>query len=491
MPGLRRTVICLSWLIFLAFAPSAEAATITLAWDPPSDELTTGYIVAYGTKSRSYTSTVDVGFETSISIDGLTAGTTYYFVVAAYNASGTLSLPSAEVSGVAGSTGGSSSPGSPSAPTAFTANVRENRFVTLRWTAPSASGVTGYRISAGSAPGKENVGSYTIGLTSVVTAANLPAGTYYARVQAIYSGGPGARSNEAVFTIGSAPGGLDAPRSLQATVTDDSLRMSWQPPADGLPVTAYVIEAGTASGEANITRVETSTTSFSANGIPEGTYFLRVKAKRAGGVGSASNEAIAVVTGAPDACAVSASVPTSVTASVVGTLIRLSWRPGVGPAPTGYVVEAGSTPGGREIATLNFDSDTTTIGGAVPNGTYFLRVVAVNACGASSPAPEVSVTVGGPAPVLPGAPKGLVKSVAGSAVSLLWLQPTTGGAPNRYIIEATDGNGNPIVTLDTGSVTTSFAHGGVPPGKYVIRVRAANAAGIGPSSSSVTVVVQP
>lgn len=476
----------------LAFGQPAFAATLTLAWDPPSDSATKGYIIAYGTKSGSYIRLIDVGFKTSVSVDALTAGTTYYFAVAAYDSARTLSLPSAEVFGVAATSGGSTSPpGSPSAPTGFSATVRENRFIDLRWTAPPDSGLIGYRISGGSAPGQENVGSYTIGLTSTVTAADLPQGTYYARVQAINSVGPGARSNEAVFTVGSAPGGLDAPRLLQATVTGNALSMAWQPPADGLPVVGYVIEAGSASGKTDIATLQTTSPSFSANGVPEGTYYFRVKAKRPGAVGSASNEVIAVLTGAPRACDVSASVPTLVSAKAIGTLIQLSWRPGAGSAPTGYVVEAGLTPGGRELATLNFGANTTTIGGAVANGTYFLRVIAVNACGASSPSTEVSVTVGGPTPVLPGAPKGLVKSVAGSSVSLLWLQPTTGGVPNRYIVEATDGNGTPLVTFDTGNVTTSFVHGGVPLGTYVVRIRAANAAGVGPPSSAVTVVVQP
>lgn len=485
----------LTWtvcVLVLLFGELAQAATVALAWDPPSDSTTTGYLVRYGTQSGIYTEQ-DVGLITYFTADGLTLGTNYYFVVLAYNSDGQVSNPSAEVSAVASGSGGPTTlvPGTPSAPTGFSATLRESRFIDLRWTAPPESGLVGYRISAGSAPGLQNIGSYTIGLTATVTAANLPHGTYYARVQAINNVGVGAPSNEAVFTVGSAPGGPGAPRSLQATVTGDALSMSWQPPADGLPVTGYVIEAGSASGEANIVSIQTSSSSFSTSGVPEGTYFLRVKARRAGVVGSASNEVIAVVTGAPLACDASASIPRSVSATVTGTLIQLSWQPGGGPAPTRYVVEAGSAPGGRDITTLNFPPSTTTVGGAVANGTYFLRVIAVNACGASGPSREVSVTVGGPAPVLPGAPKRLVESVAGSSVSLEWVQPTTGGAPNRYIIEATDGNGNAIVTLDTGSVTTSFAHGGVPRGTYVVRVRAANAAGIGPPSSSVTVVVQP
>ena len=48
--------------------------------------------------------------------------------------------------------------------------------------------------------------------------------------------------------------------------------------------------------------------------------------------------------------------------------------------------------------------------------------------------------------------------------------------------------GGPLA-VDTGNPTTEFVHPNTPPGQYVIRVRAANAAGVGPASAPITIVV--
>ncbi len=56
-----------------------------------------GYHVYYGTASGQYFSTVFVTINTSITVSGLREGTTYYFVVTAYDDSGLESDPSNEV----------------------------------------------------------------------------------------------------------------------------------------------------------------------------------------------------------------------------------------------------------------------------------------------------------------------------------------------------------------------------------------------------------
>jgi hypothetical protein len=57
-----------------------------------------GYKVYMGTTSGAYGSPISVGSVTSYVINNLAIGTTYYFVVTAYNSSGGESLPSNEVS---------------------------------------------------------------------------------------------------------------------------------------------------------------------------------------------------------------------------------------------------------------------------------------------------------------------------------------------------------------------------------------------------------
>src|SRR3954465_11409863 len=76
----------------------AQAASVTLAWDKSPDASVTGYTVYWGNQSGSYPGSLNVGNVTQAQIAGLTDGTPYYFVVRAYNASGTVSAPSVEVS---------------------------------------------------------------------------------------------------------------------------------------------------------------------------------------------------------------------------------------------------------------------------------------------------------------------------------------------------------------------------------------------------------
>jgi hypothetical protein len=71
---------------------------IVLTWDPSPDANVAGYAVHYGTNSGHYQARVDVGSQTSATIQIPTNGATYFFVVTACTADGAESLPSNEVS---------------------------------------------------------------------------------------------------------------------------------------------------------------------------------------------------------------------------------------------------------------------------------------------------------------------------------------------------------------------------------------------------------
>lgn len=81
-----------------AAATPAPITSVTLAWNPSTSTTVIGYRVSYGLSSRSYTQQVDVGNKTSVFIPALLAGKIYYFAVSAYNAAGTQSSLSNEVS---------------------------------------------------------------------------------------------------------------------------------------------------------------------------------------------------------------------------------------------------------------------------------------------------------------------------------------------------------------------------------------------------------
>jgi hypothetical protein len=73
------------------------SAQITLAWDANSEPDIAGYKIYYGTTSRIYDLSVEVGSYTSVTIADLIEGETYYFAATAYDADGNESDFSNEV----------------------------------------------------------------------------------------------------------------------------------------------------------------------------------------------------------------------------------------------------------------------------------------------------------------------------------------------------------------------------------------------------------
>jgi hypothetical protein len=60
----------------------------TLQWDPVSDPTVQGYRIHFGTAPRSYGASIDAGSGTNYAFSTLQSGTTYFFAVTAYSASG-------------------------------------------------------------------------------------------------------------------------------------------------------------------------------------------------------------------------------------------------------------------------------------------------------------------------------------------------------------------------------------------------------------------
>jgi hypothetical protein len=93
-----RRVALLALIGLLVVPFTAYAGQIRLAWDASSDPSVTGYTIYYGTSSGTYTQSINVGNTTTYTVQSLTNGVTYYFVVKAYN--GNFSANSNQVSGV-------------------------------------------------------------------------------------------------------------------------------------------------------------------------------------------------------------------------------------------------------------------------------------------------------------------------------------------------------------------------------------------------------
>jgi chitodextrinase len=82
---------------FLYFSTTAFAGDATLTWDANTESDLAGYRVYFGTASRTYGPSINVGKTTSYTLTGL-GNQTYFFAVTAYDTTGTESTFSAEVS---------------------------------------------------------------------------------------------------------------------------------------------------------------------------------------------------------------------------------------------------------------------------------------------------------------------------------------------------------------------------------------------------------
>ena len=76
---------------------AAYSAQVTLAWDANTDPNIDGYKIYYGTFSRNYDVSLDVGNFTSCTLADMEEGETYYFAATAYDIQGNESPFSEEI----------------------------------------------------------------------------------------------------------------------------------------------------------------------------------------------------------------------------------------------------------------------------------------------------------------------------------------------------------------------------------------------------------
>jgi len=170
------------------------------------------------------------------------------------------------------------------------------RTVTLNWTLPGGDAPTSYVVEAGSSPGGSNLANFDTGTTATnLTVFAVPAATYYVRVRGRNAAGLGAASNEVVVVVTGATCIVpDAPSGLGVLVNGSTVTLTWNGVAD---VPAYVIEAGSSPGLSNLANFETPSpsTSFTAFGVANGSYYVRVKSRSSCGTSGASNEVLLTV----------------------------------------------------------------------------------------------------------------------------------------------------------------------------------------------------
>ena len=185
-----------------------------------------------------------------------------------------------------------------------------------------------------------------------------------------------------------------APTGLTTSSSGSTVLLSWTAGAAGGAATSYTIEAGSASGLSNLAIVVTGSTAttFSAGGVGNGTFIIRVKGSNASGTSAASNESTFIV--GPACCTAAPGAPAGFTLTGNGGgTVAFVWSAASGN-PTSYIIEAGSTSGAVNLANSDLGSTATAFGtSGVGRGTYFVRIRAKNTCGTGAASNEVVLVV--------------------------------------------------------------------------------------------------
>ena len=276
-------------------APVASAATGTTQtgfnanWSASTGA--TGYYLDVATNSTFTTYVTgyqnkNVNNVTTSAVTGLTAGTTYYYRVRAYNANGT--------SGNSGTITVTTTANAPAAPVAIAATSVTSSGFTAKWNA--STGATNYYldVSLSSTFGSfvtgynnKSVGNVTSSAVSGLTSNT----TYYYRVRAYNTAGTSASSNTITVVLPAGPPA--APVATAATnVARNSFTANWN---KSTGATSYYIDVSTSSSFlTKLTNYNNKllgdVASLSITGLSANkTYYYRVRAANASGTSGNSN----------------------------------------------------------------------------------------------------------------------------------------------------------------------------------------------------------
>lgn len=258
---------------------------VSLLWDPSGGSL---YRLQIGTAS-GLANVFDGDVGNVVSVDMTLGLGSYFWRVFALNLKGESSPASAESSFAVTSTCGIAT-----APRNLMASISGSH-VLLSWNPPALGTASAYVVEAGSTSGAVNLYHGAVGSQPVVQAM-VPFGVYYVRVRASNGCGTGPASNEVFFTVG-ALGTPPAPQDVRLTLTSTMVSVTWNLGAGAVPPTAYILEAGSAPGLADLGVVEVAghTRSFTTGRPSPGSYYVRIKARHGTAVGPASPDVLLAV----------------------------------------------------------------------------------------------------------------------------------------------------------------------------------------------------
>lgn len=463
-------------------APAGLTATggtgqVTLNWTSVSNA--TSYNVYFGTASGVTTSGTKIAGVSSPYVQtGLSAGTTYYYIVTAVNSAGE-SAPSAEASAATAA--------APPVPTVSAAPMGVmatggTKQVTVSWSA--VSGATSYNLYWSTTSGvTPTTGTKIAGATSPAVQGGLSdSTTYYYVVTAVNSVGESAPSVQVAATTltpAPAPTAPSAPTGLATTGGANQVTISWAAVAGA---TSYNVYYSTTSGAGTSgTKIAGATSPYVQTGLSAGTtYYYVVTAVNAVGESAASSQA-SVATNAPPPALPAA--PTGVTATGGTNQVTVSWTAVSGA--TSYNIYW-STTSGKGLTGTKITGATSPYlqSGLAASTAYYYVVTAVNSAGEGPISTQATATTATPAPVIPAAPMGVMATGGTNQVTLSWS--AVSGATSYNVYYATTSGSGTSGTKIAGA-TSPYVQTGLAAGTaYYYVVTAVNSAGESAASAQAT-----
>ncbi|BDZ42736.1 hypothetical protein GCM10025865_20350 [Paraoerskovia sediminicola] len=207
-------------------------------------------------------------------------------------------------------------------------------------------------------------------------------------------------------------------------------------------------------------------------------------------------EHFALGTGATPPDAEAPTAPSALAAEVVGDdAVSLTWDAATdNVAVTGYEVHRSDVAGFAvtEATKVGDSTSTSHVEWGVDAGTWFYRVVAVDAAGnVSEASDEVEVEVLGPDTQAPSVPSGVAASASGSSVDVSWSASSDDRGVAGYVVYRSDdeafevSESSQVAEVADG---TSFTDEDLEPGDWFYRVVAVDEAGNASDASSAVAV---
>ncbi len=429
-----RILLLITALVFAALLASpARAGTVSLAWDAVNSPALVGYMLHYGPAAGNYPSSIDVGNKLTYAVPNLTEGSTYHFVVTAYDAANTQSPNSNDVSATVPY----------SVPVAnFTASATTGVApLALNFTSTSTGTITSY--------------VWTFGDSTTSTAQN-PAkvystpGIFTVSLKVTGPGGTNTKTATNYITVTAAGDTTppSAPSGVSATPAGTTaINLSWSASTDNVGVANYRIERCTGASCTTFVQIASVTgTTYSNTGLAAGTtYRYRVRAADAAGNLSAYSSIATAATAAVTDTSAPTAPPSLAAAPSGSTAINLSWgasTDNVGVA--NYRIErctGASCTTFVQIASVTGTTYSNT--GLAAGTTYRYRVRAADAAGNLSAYSSIATatTAAAADTLAPTTPSSLVATASGStAINLSWGASTDNIGVANYRIERCTGS---------------------------------------------------